>query len=464
MRKEIFIKRSKINAPVREVFKWHSRPGAIERMSPPWDPLDVVYKSGGIEKGAKTIMKMSAGLLSLKIRWIAEHIEYKENRLFRDRQIKGPFAHWIHTHRFIPDGTDKCYLADEIEYALPINPFGNFFGSSLINQRLERIFHFRHTTLAHDIADHLRQKDKGPLTFLISGASGLLGSSLVPFLTTGGHRVIRLVRKSPLSAENEVFWDPASGLLDLDGIENIDVVIHLAGESIGQGRWTKEKKKKIVESRNKSTSLIAEKIAKLDPLPKVLISASAIGYYGNRGDEPLTEEDTCGADFISGVCSEWEQAAAPAKIKGIRTVFLRIGITLTPLGGALNKLLLPFKLCLGGKLGPGNQYMSWIGIDDVIGAIYHVVSNNNIEGPINVVAPNPVTNLEFTKTLGKVLSRPTLFLVPETVIKPAFGEMGREILLSSTRVIPNKLLATGYRFRNPDLEGTLRHLLGKNTY
>ena len=464
MRKEIFIKRSKINAPVREVFKWHSRPGAIERMSPPWDPLDVVYKSGGIEKGAKTIMKMSAGPLPLKIRWIAEHIEYKENRLFRDRQIKGPFAHWIHTHRFIPDGTDKCYLADEIEYALPINPFGNFFGSSLINQRLERIFHFRHTTLAYDIADHLRQKDKGPLTFLISGASGLLGSSLVPFLTTGGHRVIRLVRKSPLYDENEVFWDPASGLLDLDGIENIDVVIHLAGESIGQGRWTKEKKKKIVESRNKSTSLIAEKIAKLDPLPKVLISASAIGYYGNRGDEPLTEEDTCGADFISGVCSEWEQAAAPVKIKGIRTVFLRIGITLTPLGGALNKLLLPFKLGLGGKLGPGNQYMSWIGIDDVIGAIYHVVSNNNIEGPINVVAPNPATNLEFTKTLGKVLSRPTLFSVPETAIKPAFGEMGREILLSSTRVIPNKLLATGYRFRNPDLEGTLRHLLGKNTY
>jgi len=464
MRKEIFIKRSKINAPVREVFKWHSRPGAIERMSPPWDPLDIVYKSGGIEKGAKTIMKISAGPLPLKIRWIAEHIEYKENRLFRDRQIKGPFAHWIHTHRFIPDGTDKCYLADEIEYALPINPFGNFFGSSLINQRLERIFHFRHTTLAYDIADHLRQKDKGPLTFLISGASGLLGSSLVPFLTTGGHRVIRLVRKSPLSAENEVFWDPASGLLDLDGIENIDVVIHLAGESIGQGRWTKEKKKKIVESRNKSTSLIAEKIAKLDPLPKVLISASAIGYYGNRGDEPLTEEDTCGADFISGVCSEWEQAAASAKIKGVRTVFLRIGITLSPLGGALNKLLLPFKLCLGGKLGPGNQYMSWIGIDDVIGAIYHVVSNNNIEGPINVVAPNPVTNLEFTKTLGKVLSRPTLFSVPETVIKPAFGEMGREILLSSTRVVPNKLLATGYRFRNPDLEGALRHLLGKKTY
>jgi hypothetical protein len=462
MRKEIFIKRSKINAPVREVFKWHSRPGAIERMSPPWDPLDIVYKSGGIEKGAKTIMKISAGPLPLKIRWIAEHIEYKENRLFRDRQIKGPFAHWIHTHRFIPDGTDKCYLADEIEYALPINPFGNFFGSSLINQRLERIFHFRHTTLAYDIADHLRQKDKGPLTFLISGASGLLGSSLVPFLTTGGHRVIRLVRKSPLSAENEVFWDPASGLLDLDGIENIDVVIHLAGESIGQGRWTKEKKKKIVESRNKSTSLIAEKIAKLDPLPKVLISASAIGYYGNRGDEPLTEEDTCGADFISGVCSEWEQAAAPAKIKGVRTVFLRIGITLTPLGGALNKLLLPFKLCLGGKLGPGNQYMSWIGIDDVIGAIYHVVSDDKVEGPVNAVAPNPVTNLEFTKTLGKVLSRPTLFSVPETAIRLAFGEMGREILLSSTRVMPNKLLETGYRFRNPDLEGALRHLLGKN--
>ena len=462
MRKEIFTKRSHLNAPVDVVFKWHTRPGALERLSPPWDLIHVIYQSGGIEKGAKTIMKMSAGPLPLKIRWIAEHIEYKENRLFRDRQIKGPFAHWIHTHRFIPDGSDKCYLADEIEYALPINPFGNLFGSSLINQRLERIFHFRHTTMAWDIADHLKHKDKGPLIFLISGASGLLGSSLVPFLTTGGHRVIRLVRKSPLSATNEVLWDPASGLLDLDGIENIDVVIHLAGESIGQGRWTKEKKKKIVESRNKSTALIAEKIAKFDPLPKVLISASAIGYYGNRGDEPLTEEDTCGADFISGVCSEWEQAAAPARIKGIRTVFLRIGIALTPLGGALNKLLLPFKLGLGGKIGPGNQYMSWIGIDDIIGAIYHVASDDKVEGPVNAVAPNPVTNLEFTKILGKVLSRPTLFSVPETAIRLAFGEMGREILLSSTRVMPNKLLETGYRFRNPDLEGALRHLLGKN--
>jgi len=460
MRKEIFTKRSHINASVDVVFKWHARPGALERLSPPWDPIHVIYKSGGITKGAKTGLKMNAGPLPLKIKWIAEHTHYQENRLFRDRQIRGPFVHWVHTHRFIPDGSHKCYLEDEIEYQLPIHPFGNFLGRSLINQRLERIFHFRHTTLAYDIADHLRQKDKGPLTFLISGASGLLGSSLVPFLSTGGHRVIHLVRRPPLAAD-EIFWNPFGGRLDLDGIGNIDAVIHLAGEHIGQGRWTKAKKRKIVESRNKSTALISEKIATLDPLPRVLVNASAIGYYGNRGDELLTEEDTCGADFISGVCSQWEQAAAPARVKGIRTVFLRIGIGLSPLGGALKELLRLFKLGFGGKLGSGSQYMSWIGIDDIIGAIYHVVSDDNVEGPVNVVAPNPVTNLEFTKILGKVLSRPTLFSVPETAIKLAFGEMGREILLSSTRVMPNKLVETGYRFRNPDLEGALRHLLGK---
>ncbi|QTA86127.1 TIGR01777 family oxidoreductase [Desulfonema magnum] len=459
MKKEIFIKRSRITAPVETVFKWHSRPGALERLSPPWDPVCVMERKGGIRKGAKVVLKMKAGPVPFK--WIAEHTEYKENRLFRDRQVKGPLAQWIHTHKFEPDGPCACFLEDRIDYALRFHPFGNFFAGHNVRNKLERIFNYRHTTLARDIAAHLPMTGKSPLNVLVSGASGILGSALVPFLTTGGHRVVGLVRRKPVPEKEEIYWNPVSGHLDLNELGGIDTVVHLAGENIGQGRWTEKKKKRILESRTKGTALIARKVAELDPRPRVLVCASAIGYYGNRGDRMLTEKDGPGDDFISRVCHEWEQAAAPAIEKGIRVVFLRIGISLTPAGGAFAKLLPPFQIGIGGKIGTGRQFMSWIEADDVIGAIYHSIINENLEGPVNVVSPNPVTNLEFTETLGKAVSRRTPFSIPETAIKIAFGEMGKEILLSSTRVKPEKLLKTGYRFRNPNIEGTISHLLGK---
>ncbi len=459
LKNEVFIKRSRINAPVEMVFKWHSRPGALERLSPPWDPLQVIEKKGGIREGARAVLKMKAGPVPYK--WIAEHTDYEENRLFRDRQVKGPLAQWIHTHRFEPDGNYACFLEDRIEYALLFHPFGSFFAGGAVRKKLEGIFNYRHTTTIHDIATHLPVNEK-PMNVLISGASGVVGSALIPFLTTGGHRVTRLVRKKTVPGEEEVYWNPNANTLNTDDLAGTDTVIHLAGENIGQGRWTKEKKTRIIESRTKGTSLIANAIAKLDPAPRVMVCASAIGYYGNRGSQVLTEEDGPGDDFISEVCHKWEKAAEPAIEKGIRVVFMRIGIALTPSGGALERLLLPFQMGIGGKIGSGSQYMSWIGIDDVIGAIYHAIKNDKIEGPVNVVSPNPVTNKEFTKTLGRVLSRPTLATVPEFAIKIAFGEMGREIPLSSTRVKPEKLMKTGYRFRNPDIEGALSHLLGRN--
>jgi len=405
------------------------------------------------------VLKMNVAPFSF--RWIAEHTDYEENRLFRDQQKKGPFALWIHTHRFEPDGTDACHLEDHIEYALPFHPLGNMVGASVIRKKLERIFDYRHRITALDMADHLSIKDQKPLNILISGAGGLIGSGLVPFLTAGGHHVTRLVRRPAASEKNEVCWDPASGHLNPDDIEGTDTVIHLSGENIGTGRWTEGKRKKIIESRTKSTRLIAETMTKLSPMPRVLVCASAIGWYGNRGNTVLTEKDVPGNDFISHVCEEWEKAAVPAVEKGIRVVFMRIGVVLTPAGGALGKVLPLFKLGIGGKAGTGSQYMSWIGTDDVIGAVYHVISDDRIHGPVNTVSPNPVTNLGYTETLGRVLSRPTLLPVPAAAIKLAFGRMGREILLSGARVMPDRLLETGYRFRNPDLEGALRHLLGK---
>ncbi len=461
MKTETFVKRSRFNVPVAELFKWHARPGALERLSPPWDPLELVHKQGGIKKGARAIMKITAAPLPLKIKWIAEHTHYEENRMFRDHQVKGPFARWVHTHNFTPHGNTACFLEDHISYALLFPPFGNFLGGRMIQNKLEQIFEFRHKTTAFDLEDHGLAKDKKPLTILISGGSGLVGKALEPYLTTGGHRVVKLVRRKPFPEKNEVFWDPLKGELDLDPGKKIDAVVHLSGENIGQGRWTDEKKKRIIESRNKSTSLLARAVTRMAKPPAVFISASAIGYYGNRGDECMTEEDTCGPDFISDVCSQWESSASLACETGIRTVFLRIGIALSPLGGALGKMLPSFNMGLGGMIGNGKQYMSWVHMDDVIGAIYHCIMKPDIEGPVNVVSPAPETNARFTRILGKVMHRPAGFPIPESVIKLMFGEMGKEIPLSSTRVMPKRLMDTGYRFRYLELEDALRSMLGK---
>lgn len=457
MKTRIFTKRSRIPAPVEDVFQWHSRLGALERLVPPWDPLRVVERKGGILKGGQAILKMKAG--PVPYLWMAEHTDYDENRMFRDRQIRGPFALWEHTHLFEPDGADACFLEDRIEYALPFHPFGNFLAGPVVEQKLSSIFAYRHRTTAQDIAAHLSGKDKPKLNVLVSGASGVVGSVLTPFLTTGGHNVIRLVRRSP--KQGEIFWNPASGQLDTSAMNGIDAIVHLAGEHIGQGRWTPEKKKIIIESRTKSTELIAKAAAQMNPLPKVLICASAIGYYGNRDECLMTEDACCGSDFISEVCDLWEKAAAPAIDKGIRIVFARIGIALTPMGGALERMLLPFMLGLGGKFGSGEQYMSWIGIDDLIASIYHLINHETISGPVNLVSPNPVSNAEFTQILGKVLNRPTRMNVPEFAIKLAFGQMGKEVVLSGARVEPRKLVESGYAFRYPELESALSHVLGK---
>ncbi len=459
MRSSHFTKRSQINAPVEDVFQWHARPGAIERLSPPWDPLVVLDRTGGIRKGDRVILKMKAG--PFPFRWYAEHTGYEENRQFRDCQTSGPFSEWIHTHLFDQDEGNTCRLEDRIEYRLPFHPLTSSFIGPMISKKLKRIFKYRHTTTRSDIHLHQQYKDQPRKNILISGASGLIGSALVPFLTTGGHNVISLVRRRSSSGSHEIAWNPVDGYLDLDNIANIDAIIHLAGENISGSRWTKRKKKKIHNSRVKSTTLLVEKITSLKKKPDVFISASAIGFYGNRGDAILCENDKPGDDFLSDVCAEWEKAAAPAADRGIRTACARIGVVLTPQGGALMRMLFPFSIGMGGRIGTGRQYMSWIGIDDVIGSIYHILMNNDISGPVNLVSPSPVTNNEFMNIFKGILSRPALLPLPVWMIKQLFGEMGKEILLSSTRVKPEKLLETGYVFRYPQLEKALKHILGR---
>ena len=296
------------------------------------------------------------------------------------------------------------------------------------------------------------------MKILISGSHGLVGTALVKSLEINGHEIFRLVRHAP-GSDSEIEWSPDRYSIALARLEGFDAVIHLAGESIASGRWDEEKKRKIRESRVKGTKLLSDALANLARPPKTLISASAIGFYGNRGDELLTENSRSGDDFLAGVCVEWENATAHAAEKGIRVVNTRFGIILDSQGGALAKMLTPFRMGVGGQIGSGTQWMSWIALDDVVAAIKHVLVGETAKGPVNFVAPKPVQNAEFTKTLGRVLSRPTIFPIPAFGVRLMFGEMGDALLLSSQRVEPKKLNEAGYQFSYPVLGEALRHVL-----
>ncbi len=288
----------------------------------------------------------------------------------------------------------------------------------------------------------------------VTGSTGLVGSALIPILQNAGHSVVRISRPGD--------WDPDQGSVNVRIFEGVDAVIHLSGENIASGRWTAAKKSRIRESRVKSTRLIAETLGRLEKPPQVLVSASATGYYGDRGNEVLREDSRPGEGFLADVCKQWEMAADPASRKGIRVTHLRTGLVLSKTGGALDRMLLPFKLGVGGRIGSGDQYWSWIALEDLCAGILHCIQASGLHGPVNMVSPSPVTNLEFTKALGRVLSRPTIFPVPAFAARLALGEMADSLLLASARVEPAKLNASRFVFKYTDLEPTLRALLGRS--
>ena len=296
------------------------------------------------------------------------------------------------------------------------------------------------------------------MRILISGSHGLVGTALIKSLETAGHEVFRLVRYGPTS-DAEIEWSPDRYSIALSRIEGFDAVVNLAGESIAEGRWTDEKKRRIRDSRVKGTKLLGDALANLTDSPKTFICASAIGYYGNRGDETLTEANPPGDGFLANVCREWEEATALATEKGIRVVNTRFGIILDKNGGALAKMLPPFRMGIGGRIGSGKQWMSWITLEDVIGALEFALTNDAMRGPVNFVAPNPVRNVQFTKALGKALSRPTFFPIPAFGVRLLFGEMGEALLLGGQNVRPAKLLEAEYEFRFPELPSALNHTI-----
>ncbi len=455
---DIYVKRTVLPARVEDVFAWHERAGAIERLTPPWAPMELISRTGpGVTRGVRATFRLR--VFGIPVIWEAEHVGYVPNREFRDRQVRGPFFFWEHTHRFIPTDGGKTVMEDRVAFKLPFGLLSRpFYG--LAKKEFERMFAYRHRVLQYDL-EKRSSHDRPSLRILVSGSGGAIGTQLVPFLRTRGHEVIRLVRRKRQVGTDAVFWDPYKGILDLESVGPIDAVINLNGLDISRGRWTPALKKKIVDSRFIPTRLLARRISELEHKPRVLVSASAIGFYGDAGDTTLTESSPSGRCFISHVCRQWEKAAYESASAGIRTVLLRIGIVLTPAGGALSRMAPAFKAGCGVVLAHGRQYMSWISMDDLLAAVLHIIQSDKIHGPVNLTAPQPVPNREFSTLLARVLSRPLIFRMPGFLVRWIWGQMGRETLLTSARVKPQKLVDSGFVFRHETLLSALKHLLGR---
>lgn len=430
-------------------------------MVPPWQRVRILAH-GGIQKGQRSVLKMKIPFTPFWKKWVAEIIEHQEDEaeyLFSDLARKSPFSYWKHTHRITPENENSCILEDEVHFKLPLSDLTHRFFEHKMRQSLERAFTYRHQILANDLALQERYPSE-PKKIAIAGASGLIGKELTIFLQSAGHEVIRFVRQPNTKSKSEIYLHPDLGIAQPKQLEGIDAVINLAGENVGGGRWTDARKQRIYESRINTTTHLVNALEKLERQPEVFISASAVGYYGENTHRPFTETSARGEGFLSSVCHDWESVTMRAQHQGIRVVHPRFGVVLSTKGGALKKLLLPFRLGLGGRMGSGKQYMSWISLDDAVGALYHILQNNVVSGPINIVVPQAVTNAEFTKTLIKVLKRPLFFPLPAKVIRLLFGEMGEETILKSQNVKPERLENQSFHFTYPRLKNALMHLLG----
>ena len=454
-----FVHRTRLNHAVADVFAWHMRPGALERLIPPWESVTIESREGTPATGGRVSFRVRRGPTEIRIEVL--HTDFELYHLFRDEQVRGPFTRWVHTHRFEPESEGGCTVEDHVDWELPVGAAGRLLGGSSVEVELERVFNFRHRRLQNDLDRISRYGDGTPLRIAVTGSSGLIGRALCDVLTTGGHHVVRLVRSRKKQTSQDALWDPIEGTVEEEGLEELDAVVHLAGEPLLGLRWTEEKKKRIWASRVEGTAHLSRALASLQRPPRVLVSASAVGFYGNRGDKPLSESARQGKGFLAELCGAWEEAARPAARMGIRVVNLRTGLTLTPAGGALGTMLLPFKIGVGGRLGSGRQYVSWIDHDDLLSLIIHVIHTPSIRGAVNATAPYPVPNASFTGTLGRVLERPTLIPVPGLAVHALFGEMGKEMLLQGQRVQPAVAETTGFEFMYPGLEESLRHQLGR---
>jgi uncharacterized protein (TIGR01777 family) len=453
----VFEKSSSIPVSSKELFTYHDRPGALERLLPPWRDFEVIERSGGIRDGGRVKVRMRIGPFSREV--TALHHDFIDGKQFVDEQESGPFAVWKHTHQFLAETNNSSTLLDRIEYRLPGGIVCNRVFGSPVRKEVERMFRFRHARTQNDLIRQSPYESRPKLRIIISGATGLVGSGLTPFLTVAGHRVERLVRGRPRNRD-EIAWDVESGGVDSERVSGADALIHLAGKNIAM-RWTKAAREEIWNSRVPATEKLCRTLAQMKNPPKTLIVASGIGYYGNRGDELLTEESSSGSGFTADICKAWEAATSPAEQAGIRVIRLRIGVVLAARGGALGKMFLPTRLGLSGPIGSGSQYVSWIALDDLVGAIYHLLMSPQASGVFNAVAPEPVRQREFIKTFARVLHRPAMLPMPAGAVTLLFGQMGQETLLTSMRVAPAALTASNFTFVHRRLEAAMRFEYGR---
>jgi uncharacterized protein len=435
-----------IAAPLDEVFAWHTRPGALARLSPPWQPVRVIEEAVSLRDG-RAVLGLPGGL-----RWVAQHDPgaYDPPHRFADELVSPPLRWvltWRHVHELTEDGPVATRMTDRLDSPVPA-------------ALLRPLFAYRHRQLADDLAAHhwaATEMGTGPLTVAITGSSGLIGSALSAFLTTGGHRVIHLVRRAAAAA-TERRWDPEDPADDL--LDGVDALVHLAGASIA-GRFTAAHRAAVRDSRIGPTHALAALAARVGLA--TMVSSSAIGFYGaDRGDEVVDEHSERGDGFLADVVEAWEGATAVAREAGVRVALIRTGIVQSPQGGSLRLLYPLFLAGLGGRLASGQQWLSWIGIDDLVDVYHRALVDGSLSGPVNGVAPEPLRNIDYTRVLAGVVHRPARLAVPAFAPALLLGRQGlSELVEASQRVHPRRLIEAGHVYRDPSLDGVLRHLLGR---
>lgn len=445
--------------PLADVFAWHERPGALARLTPPGEDVDVVSRRGTIHEGDVTTLRVKGG--PMHFQWEARHFDFQRDVAFKDEQVHGPFASWIHEHRFTANA-GGTFAQDLITFRVPGGTLGEVLGRGAVEKKLHRLFAHRYAALAGDLAWHAAYQGP-PLRVLVAGSGGMVGRALCAFLSTGGHHVIRLVRASskpdPDAVGEAVVWNPYAGTVDTAALGVVDAVVNLAGENVAGGRWTAQRKAELTTSRVDVTKFLATLCTRLHPKPAVLINASAMGFYGERGDEVVDEGASRGEGFLGDLCVAWEAATNAASDAGIRVVLPRISLVLSPREGVLAKMLPVFRAGVGGRMGSGQQWMTWITLDDLVGLLHRALFDTRYEGPINACTPEAVRNAAFASQLGTAVGRPAFLPVPAVALKLALGEMG-QVATSSTRMAAKRLVQWAFPYRFATLPQAFTHLLG----
>ena len=439
---------------VEQALTWHRRAGALPRLLPPWQRVEILRESEPLP-GQETVLQLRSWWR--RHEWVAHFHGLLDGIGFADEQARGPFAVWRHEHRFTDAPGGACQLEDRIRYRLPLAPVSRVLADWWVRRQLDHLFAFRHQRTINDLRQHARFHGQPHQTIVVTGSSGLIGQQLVAYLQGAGHRVRRLLRRRGDAGQATFGWDPEGGQLDVEALRGCDAVVHLAGANIAGGRWTPARRRQIRESRVRGTALLVQEMRRHAPQARLVV-ATAIGYYGETGEAVAHERSPLGSGFLAGVCDDWEAALHAASEAGLAVRILRLGVVLSARGGALARMLPAFRAGLGGRIGGGQQWLSWIALDDVLGLIEHALFTPSCPRVVNAVAPQAVRQAELARCLGRVLRRPALLPLPAFVVQLLFGRMGQALLLASQRVENRSLDAYPWLF--PDLESCLRFELG----